>query len=166
MPAAQERDRHYHDAVYADGPGGQHDAALKGDRTDPNRKAAPVRRLLILLAIIVALFLVLPPAPAMAWSSVPFLLLAALFFDAYRRGRRLLLNREADGKDDALADGARWIGGLMLVNAVWTGLGSSGALADGMHWHGPDAGMGADFGGVDAGSPDSGVDGGGMGGDF
>ena len=38
-----------------------------------------MRRILILLAIIGTLFLLLPPTPALAWSSVPFLLLAALF---------------------------------------------------------------------------------------
>ena len=59
-------------------------------------------RILVLLAIIVALFLLLPPTPAVAWSSVPFLLLAALLFDAYRRGRHLLLKRKADGRQEAL----------------------------------------------------------------
>ena len=123
-----------------------------------------MRRILILLAIIVALFLILPPTPAMAWSSVPFLLLAALFFDAYRRGRRLLLARDTAATEDPLVEGTRWIGGLMLFHAVWTGIGSSGAMADGMHAHGLDAGMGADFGdiggGIDGGGFDAGGDGG------
>ncbi len=118
-------------------------------------------RICILLAIIVALFLVLPPTPAMAWSSVPFLLLAALFFDAYRRGRRLLLARDTAATEDPLVEGTRWIGGLMLFHAVWTGIGSTGAMADGMHGHGLDAGMGADFGGgIDGGGFDAGSDGG------
>lgn len=121
-------------------------------------------RILVLLAIIVALFVFLPPTPAVAWSSVPFLLLAALFFDAYRRGRRLLLRREAEAKDDPLIEGTRWIGGIMIVHAVWTGLGATGpAMADGAHLHGMDAGagMGGDFGGFDAGGIDAGGDGGG-----
>lgn len=120
-------------------------------------------RIFVLLAIIVALFLILPPTPAVAWSSVPFLLLAALFFDAYRRGRRLLLARKAaGGAEDPLIEGTRWIGGIMLFHAVWTGLGSGGAMADGMHAHGMDAG--ADFGGFDAGGIDAGGGDGGMGG--
>jgi len=120
-----------------------------------------VLRICILLAIIVALFLVLPPTPAMAWSSVPFLLLAALFFDAYRRGRRLLLARDTAATEDPLVEGTRWIGGLMLFHAVWTGIGSTGAMADGLHGHGLDAGMGADFGGgIDGGGFDAGSDGG------
>ena len=127
-------------------------------------------RILVLLAIIAALFLILPPTPAMAWSSVPFLLLAALFFDAYRRGRGLLLARKASD-EDPLIEGTRWIGGLVLFHAVWTGLGSSGAMADGMHMHGMDAGMGADVGGLgggglDAGGIDAGGGDGGMGGSF
>jgi hypothetical protein len=129
-----------------------------------------VVRLLVLLAIIVALFLILPPTPAVAWSSVPFILLAASFFDAYRRGRRLLLAREADAKDDPLVEGTRWVGGIMLFHAVWTGLGTTGAMADGAQMHGMDAGMagdlgGFDAGGIDAGGMDAGGDGG-MGGSF
>jgi len=136
---------------------------------EPDRKVAPVLRILVLLAIIAVLFLVLPPTPAAAWSSVPFLLLAALFFDAYRRGRGLLLARKASD-EDPLIEGTRWIGGLMLFHAVWTGLGSSSAMADGMYAHGMDAGMGADAGGLgggfDAGGIDAGGGDGGMGGSF
>jgi hypothetical protein len=124
-----------------------------------------VLRILVLLAIIAGLFLVLPPTPAAAWSSVPFLLLAALFFDAYRRGRRLLLaGKPAGVAEDPLIEGTRWIGGLMLFHTVWAGLGSSGAMADGMYAHGMDAGMGADVGGLDAGGFDAGGGDGGMGG--
>lgn len=113
-------------------------------------------RLLILLAIIVALFLALPPVPAAAWSSVPFLLLAALLFDAYRRGRRLLLARRADEPSDTAADTSRMIAGMMLFSAVWTGL-SGHASADGAYMHGLDGGF--DAGGFDAGG---GGDGGGF----
>jgi len=121
-------------------------------------------RILVLLAIIAVLFLILPPTPAVAWSSVPFLLLGALLFDAYRRGRYLLLKRKTDGTDDPLVEGTRWIGGIMLFSAVWAGLGSTGAMADGGYAHGMDAGLGADFGGIDGGGFDAGGDGGGMGG--
>jgi hypothetical protein len=131
---------------------------------EPDRKVAPVLRICILLAIIVALFLILPPTPAMAWSSVPFLLLAALFFDAYRRGRRLLLARDTAATEDPLVEGTRWIGGLMLFHAVWTGIGSTGAMADGMPMHGMDAGMGADLGGIGGGIDACGIDAGGDGG--
>jgi len=113
-----------------------------------------VLRLLILLAIIVVLFLALPPTPAVAWSSIPFLLLAALFFDAYRRGRRLLLARRAEGKTDSLVDSSRFLAGMMLFHAVWVGMSSNApAMADGLDAHGMDGG---DFGGFDAGGFDSG----------
>jgi len=119
-----------------------------------------VLRILILLAIIVALFLALPPTPAVAWSSVPFLLLAALFFDAYRRGRRRLLAREDEDKRDALVDGSRFVMGMMMFHAVWVGLGAGqGAAADGMHAHGMGGG---DLGGFDGGF-DGGIDAGGGG---
>ena len=114
-------------------------------------------RILILLAIIVALFLVLPAAPAMAWSSVPFLLLSALLFDAYRRGRRLLLARQAEEKPDGAVDASRFIAGMMLFNAVWLGLDGGSSAADGAYVHGLDGGLGAGF---DAGGFDSGGDGG------
>lgn len=123
-------------------------------------------RILVLLAIIIALFLALPPTPAVAWSSVPFLLLAALFFDAYRRGRRKLLAREGEDKRDELVEGTRMVAGIMMFHAVWVGLGSgSGAMADGMHAHGMD-GAGADMGGFDGGFDAGGDAGGGLGGGF
>jgi hypothetical protein len=132
-----------------------------GGPVEPSREVDPVLRILILLAIIVALFLALPPTPAVAWSSVPFLLLAALLFDAYRRGRRLLLaRREEEEGTDLAVDASRWIAGAMLLNAVWLGM-SGGAAADGMHAHGMD---GAGFAGFDAGGMDSGGDAGGAGG--
>jgi uncharacterized membrane protein YgcG len=131
-----------------------------GPPVEPNRKGAPVLRLLVLLAIIIALFIFLPPTPAVAWSSVPFLLLSAALFDAYRRGRRLLLRREAAAKEeDPLIEGTRWIGGLMIFHAVWTGLGASGpAMADGAYVHGTDAGagIGGDLGGMHGGGIDAG----------
>jgi hypothetical protein len=131
-----------------------------GGPVEPSREVDPVLRILILLAIIVALFLALPPTPAVAWSSVPFLLLAALLFDAYRRGRRLLLARREEEGTDLAVDVSRWIAGAMLLNAVWLGM-SGGAAADGMHAHGMD---GAGFAGFDAGGMDSGGDAGGAGG--
>ncbi len=108
----------------------------------------------ILLAIIAAFFLALPPVPAAAWSSVPFLLLAALLFDAYRRGRRLLLARKAaDPGDDA--DPSRLLAGMMLFSAVWAGLSGPSAAADTAHMHGLDAGF--DPGRIDAGGGDGGA---------
>lgn len=134
-----------------------------GGPVEPSREVDPVLRILILVAIIVALFLALPPTPAVAWSSVPFLLLAALLFDAYRRGRRLLLARREEEGADAAADASRWIAGAMLLNAVWLGMsGTSGAMADGAHVYGMDGGAG--FAGFDAGGMDSGGDAGGAGG--
>ena len=73
-------------------------ARTMGPDRQPNREAEPVRRILILLAMIGGLFLLLPPTPALAWSSVPFLLLTALFVDAYRAGRRQLLQREGEAE--------------------------------------------------------------------
>ena len=121
-------------------------------------------RILVLLAIIIALFVALPPTPAVAWSSVPFLLLGALFFDAYRRGRRLLLAREKDEKGDKydpLVDGSRFVMGMMIFHAVWVGIGAGqGAAADGLHAHGMDGAGGGDLAGYDGGF-DSGGDAGG-----
>jgi len=133
---------------------------------EPNREVDPVLRILVLLAIIIALFLALPTTPAVAWSSVPFLLLGALFFDAYRRGRRLLLMRKDDEKRDELVDGSRFVMGMMIFHAVWVGMGSSGAMAGGAHMHGMDAGGGADLAGFDGGFDAGGGDGGGMGSGF
>jgi hypothetical protein len=125
----------------------------------------PVTRILVLLAIIIALFVFLPPTPAVAWSSVPFLLLGALFFDAYRRGRRLLLAREKDEKRDELVDGSRFVMGMMIFHAVWVGIGAGqGAAADGLHAHGMDVGGGADLAGFDGGFDAGGDAGGGAGG--
>lgn len=127
-----------------------------GGPVEPNREVDPVLRILILLAIIVALFLALPPTPAVAWSSIPFLLLGALFLDAYRRGRRLLLARNPDGEEtDPAVDASRFVAGMMLFHAVWIGLGSNAsAAADGAYAHGMDGGAGV--GGFDAGGFDSG----------
>ncbi len=108
-----------------------------------------MRRILILLAIIGALFLLLPPTPALAWSSVPFLLLAALFVDAYRSGRRQLLKRE-EGEEatDTAVQASRLFAGLMLFDAVWLGLsGDAAAMTDSAALHGMDGG--ADLGGLD-----------------
>ena len=129
-----------------------------------------MRRILILLAIIGALFLLLPPTPALAWSSVPFLLLAALFVDAYRSGRRQLLKREeGEAEADTAVQASRLFAGLMLFDAVWLGLsGNAAAMTDGMALHGMDGG--ADLGGLDMGAHlggiDPGGDAGGMGGGF
>lgn len=120
-------------------------------------------RIFVLLAIIVALFLVLPPTPAMAWSSVPFLLLGALFFDAYRRGRRILLARKDDEKRDELVEGSRLVMGVMMFHAVWVGVGAgSDVAADGYHAHGMDGG--GDLSGLDSGFDSGGDAGGGTGG--
>lgn len=114
-----------------------------------------MRRILILLAIIVGLFLLLPPTPAVAWSSVPFLLLAASFVDAYRIGRRQLLKREAAEETDTAVQASRLFAGVMLFDAVWLGLsGNAAAMADPAALHGLDAG--ADFGGLDASGLDMG----------
>ena len=111
-------------------------------------------RILILLAIIVALFLALPLTPAVAWSSIPFLLLGALFFDAYRRGRRLLLARKEEGREDSAVDASRFFAGMMLFNAVWLGLSGGPAAADGAYAHGLEGGT--EFGGLDGGGFESG----------
>jgi uncharacterized membrane protein YgcG len=117
---------------------------------EPCREVDTVLRLLVLLAIIVALFLALPPTAAVAWSSVPFLLLAALLFDAYRRGRRLLLARKAaEPAADAMADASRFLAGAMLLNAVWAGLAVGASATDGIYAHGLDGGF--DPGGFDSG---------------
>lgn len=135
-----------------------------GQPVEPNREVDPVLRIVILLAIIAALFLALPPTPAVAWSSVPFLLLAALFFDAYRRGRRLLLARKAEESEDMAVGTSRFLAGMMLFNAVWIGLdGNAAAMADGAYdAHGMDGGAG--LGGLDVGGFDSGGSDGGAGG--
>lgn len=135
-----------------------------GQPVEPNREVDPVLRIVILLAIIVALFLALPATPAVAWSSVPFLLLAALLFDAYRHGRRLLLARKAEESEDTAVETSRFLAGVMLFNAVWIGLdGNAAAMADGAYAHGMDGGAslgGLDVGGFDSGGGDGGVGGG------
>jgi hypothetical protein len=130
-------------------------ARSMGRPVEPNLEADPVRRILVLLAIIAALFLALPPTPAMAWSSVPFLLLGALFIDAYRSGRRQLLSRESGAGADTVVQASRLFAGMMLFDAVWLGLsGNASAMADSMSVHGMDGG--ADLGGLDMGSLDMG----------
>jgi uncharacterized membrane protein YgcG len=128
---------------------------------ESDREVDTVLRILILVAIIVALFLALPPTPAVAWSSVPFVLLAALLFDAYRRGRRLLLARQAEEKPDGAVDASHFLAGMMLFNAVWLGLDGGASAADGAYAHGLDGDFGAGFdaGGFGSDGGDSGAGG-------
>lgn len=119
-------------------------------------------RIFVLLGIIVALFLTLPATPAAFWSSIPFILLAVLFVEAYRRGRRLLLARKEEGKRDELFESTRLIAGLFIFHTIWVGLGHGvGAESQAMDGYGMHGGAGGDMGHYDSG----GFDGGGGGGD-
>ena len=119
-------------------------------------------KLLILIAIIAGLYVFLPPMPATFWAAVPMLLVISVFFDAFRRGRRILAQR--DEKAAAMDNASQVFAGILIFHAVWAGLNGPDPAAthSGVHGHGGDMG-GFDGGGFDGGGGVGGGDGGGGG---
>lgn len=86
-------------------------------------------RLVVLVAILVAIFVYVPYPAALFWAAIPGLMLITWLFEVQRRGRRLLAKSK---KYDAMDEASRLAAGMILFHGVWLGLTSGQAGAEPM----------------------------------